>query len=183
MTCGPAPPRPTRVKRTLLPTQQHIDMEAATSATRELWLLNTLAIVHVGHDEGRDGISVIERRAPYGDSPPLHVHHTEDEVFYVLEGELRIRAGDADFRIGAGQTALAAARVPHTYRVESPDGARWLNVTTHGDFERFVRTLSRAAERPELPAPEGPPTPEQAEALTTVARQHGIEFVGPPLES
>jgi hypothetical protein len=102
-------------------------------------------------------------------------------VFYVLEGELRIRTGDADFRIGAGQTALAAAQVPHTYRVVSPDGARWLNVTTHGDFERFVRTLRRAAERPGLPAPEGPPTPEQAEALAAAARRHGIEFVGPPL--
>lgn len=158
-------------------------MEAATSATRGLWFLDTLAIVHVGHDEGRDGISMLERHAPYGDSAPLHVHHTEDEVFYVLEGELRIRVGDADFRIGAGQTALAAVGVPHTYRVESPDGARWLNVTTHGDFERFVRGLSRAAERPELPASEGPPAPNQAEALAAAARQHGIEFVGPPLES
>jgi mannose-6-phosphate isomerase-like protein (cupin superfamily) len=158
-------------------------MERATSATQWLWFLDTLAIVHVGHDEGRDGIAVLERRAPYGDSPPLHVHHNEDEVLHVLEGELRIRAGDADFRIGAGQTALAAVGVPHTYRVESQDGARWLNVTTRGDFERFVRALSRAAERPELPTPEGPPTPEQAEALAAVAREHGIEFVGPPLES
>jgi uncharacterized cupin superfamily protein len=158
-------------------------MEAATSATQALWFLNTLAIVRVGHDEGRDGIAVIERRAPYGDSAPLHVHHDEDEVFYVLEGELRIRAGDADFRIGAGQTALAAVGVPHTYRVESPDGARWLNITTQGDFERFLRATSRAAERPELPAPEGPPTPEQAEAFAAAARQHRIELVGPPLES
>jgi uncharacterized cupin superfamily protein len=81
-------------------------------------------------------------------------HHTEDEVFYVLERERRIRGAEADFRIGAGQTALGAVGVPHTYRVESPDGAGWLNVTPHGGFERFVRTLSRAAERPELPAPD-----------------------------
>lgn len=158
-------------------------MEAATSATQRLSFLGTLVIVRVGHDEGRDGISVLERRAPYGDSPPLHVHHTEDEVFYVLEGELRVRAGAADFRIGVGQAALAAVGVPHTYRVESPDGARWLNITTRGDFERFVRGLSRAAQPPGLPAPEAPPTPEQAEALAAAARQHGIEFVGPPLES
>jgi mannose-6-phosphate isomerase-like protein (cupin superfamily) len=158
-------------------------MEAGTPATQVLWFLDTLAIVRVGHDEGRDGISVLERRAPHGDSAPLHVHHTEDEVFYVLEGELRIRAGDADFRIGAGQTALAAVGVPHTYRVESSDGARWLIITTHGDFERFVRAMSRPAERPELPPPEGPPTPEEAEALAAAARQNEIEFVGPPLES
>ena len=49
-------------------------------------------------------------------------------------------------------------------------------------FERFVRALSRPAERPELPAAQGPPTPEQADALAAAAREHGIELVGPPLD-
>lgn len=84
--------------------------------------------------------------------------------------------------IGAGETLLAPKGVPHTYRVESREGARWLVVTTRGDFERFVRSLSRPAERPELPASEGPPTPEQADALAAAAREHGIELVGPPLD-
>jgi mannose-6-phosphate isomerase-like protein (cupin superfamily) len=154
----------------------------ATMTTPQLWFLNTLVTVRVGHDEGCDGVSVLESRAPYGDSPPLHVHHTEDEAFCVLEGELRLRTDDTDVRIGPGEAVLAPVGVPHTYRVESPEGARWLVVTTHGDFERFVRALSRPAERAELPVPEGPPTPEQAEALAATAREHGIELVGPPLE-
>jgi hypothetical protein len=85
-------------------------------------------------------------------------------------------------RIGAGETILAPKRVPHTYRVESPAGARWLVITRRGDFERFVRALSRPAERPELPAAQGPPMPEQANALAAAAREHGIELVGPPLD-
>src|SRR4051794_15670231 len=76
-------------------------MNATT--TEQLWFLDTLTIVRVPHDQGRDGISVLERLAPFGDSPPLHVHHAEDETFYVLEGELRIRAGDGDIRIGSGE--------------------------------------------------------------------------------
>ncbi len=158
-------------------------MEASTATDTQLWFLDTLATVRVDHDEGRDGISVLERRAPHADSPPLHVHHREDEVFYVLEGELRLQAGEAELRIGPGEAALAPSGVPHTYRVESPKGARWLNVTTHGDFVRFMSALSRPAERPELPTPQGPPTPEQAEALAATAREHRIEFVGPPLAS
>ncbi len=51
-----------------------------------------------------------------------------------------------------------------------------------GDFERFVRAFSRPAERPERPTPQGPPTPEQADALAAAARAHGIELVGPPLD-
>jgi quercetin dioxygenase-like cupin family protein len=154
---------------------------AATSA-EQLWFLNTLHTIRVSHDEGGDGIAVMESLAPRGDSPPLHIHHTEDEAFHVLEGELRVRAGDADVTLGAGETLLAPKGVPHTYRVESREGARWLVVTTRGDFERFVRSLSRPAERPELPTPEGSPTPQQTDALAAAARKHGIELVGPPLE-
>lgn len=157
-------------------------MPLAATSTEQLWFLNTLHTVRVRHDEGEDGISVMESLAPHGDSPPVHVHQNEDETFHVLEGELRVRAGDADVTIGAGETLLAPKGVAHTYRVESPAGARWLVITRRGDFERFVRALSRPAERPELPTPQGPPTPEQADALAAAAREHGIELVGPPLD-
>jgi mannose-6-phosphate isomerase-like protein (cupin superfamily) len=154
---------------------------AATSA-QQLRFLNGLVIVRVRHDEGEDGISVLERLAPHGESPPLHVHQTEDEIFYVLEGQLRVRAGDTEVRIGAGETILGPKGVPHTYRVESYEGARWLLITRGGDFERFVLALTRPAERPEPPTLQGPPTPEQANALAAAARKHGIELVGPPLD-
>jgi mannose-6-phosphate isomerase-like protein (cupin superfamily) len=159
-----------------------VALPLAATSTEQLWFLDTLHTVRVRHDQGEDGISVQESVAPHGDSPPLHVHHTEDEVFHVLEGELRVRAGDTEVRLGAGETILAPKGVPHTYRVESREGARWLVITSRGDFERFVRALSRPAERPELPAAQGPPTPEQAEALAAAARDHGIELVGPPLD-
>lgn len=156
-------------------------MPVEATSIEQLWFLNTLHTIRVRHDEGEDGIAVMESLARHGDSPPLHVHHTEDEIFHVLEGELRMRAGDDEVRVGPGETLLAPKGVPHTYRVESPEGARWLVITTRGDFERFVRSLSRPAERPELPPDQGPPTPEQADALAAAARAHGIELVGPPL--
>jgi mannose-6-phosphate isomerase-like protein (cupin superfamily) len=145
-----------------------------------LWFLNTLVTVGVANDEGSDGISVLESLAPHGDSPPLHVHHDEDEVFHILEGELRFRVGDNDLRAGAGETLLAPKGVPHTYRVESEQG-RWLVTTARGNFERFVRSISRPAERDELPDAAPEPTPEQVEALSAAASAHGIELVGPPL--
>jgi quercetin dioxygenase-like cupin family protein len=157
-------------------------MAAIARSTEQLWFLNALVTVHVRHDQGEDGVSVLESHAPHGESPPLHVHRTEDELFHVLEGELRLRAGDADIRLGAGESILAPKRVPHTYRVESPAGARWLVITRRGDFERFVRAQSRRAERPALPPRQGPPSPEQADALAAAARAHEIEFVGPRLD-
>jgi quercetin dioxygenase-like cupin family protein len=158
-------------------------MTAEVPTTEHLWFLNTLHTVRVRHDQGEDGISMLESLAPHGDSPPLHVHRTEDELFHVLEGELRFRVDGADIRIGAGESILAPKGVPHTYRVESPAGARWLVITRRGDFERFVRAQSRRAERLALPPHHGPPTPEQAKALAAAAEAHEIELVGPPLDA
>ena len=124
---------------------------------------------------------MLESLAPHGESPPLHVHQTEDEIFHVLEGQLRVRAGDTEVTIGAGETILGPKGIRHTYRVESHEGARWLVITSHGDFERFVRALSRPAERPEPPT-QRPPTPEQADALAAAGRDNGIALVGPPLD-
>jgi mannose-6-phosphate isomerase-like protein (cupin superfamily) len=157
-------------------------MPLADGSAQQLWFLNQLVTVRVPYDQGEDGISVLESLAPHGNSPPLHIHQTEDEIFHVLEGQLRVRAGDTEVRIGAGETILGPKGVPHTYRVESHEGARWLVITRRGDFERFVHALSRPAERAEPPTPQGPPTPEQANALAAAAQEHGIEFVGPPLD-
>src|SRR4051812_445167 len=134
----------------------------------QLWFVNTLVSFRVHHDDGEDGVSVMESLGPQGASPPLHVHQTEDEVFHVLEGELRLRAGDTEVRIGSGEAIVAPKGVPHSYRVESQEGARWLTITRRGDFERFVHAVSRPAERPE-PPPQGPPTPEQIDALAAAA--------------
>ena len=144
-----------------------------------LRFLDTLVQLHATHDDC--GISLLESRAPYGDSPPLHVHHTEDEAFLVLEGELRLAVGETELSLEAGQSTVAPRGVPHTYRVESEAGARWLVATAGGDFERFVRSLSRPAEGQEVPERSVPPTPEQAAALASAAAAHGIELVGPPL--
>jgi mannose-6-phosphate isomerase-like protein (cupin superfamily) len=121
----------------------------------------------------------METLAPHGDSPPLHVHRTEDEIFHILEGEVRFRVADQELRVRPGETMLAPKGVPHTYLVESERG-RWLVVTAHGNHERFVRALSRPAERSELPEP-SPPTPDQREALAAAGREYGLDIVGPPL--
>jgi quercetin dioxygenase-like cupin family protein len=146
----------------------------------QLWFLDTLVTVHVPCDAGADRISVLESRARRNDSPPLHVHHTEDEAFHVLEGTLRLRVDGRDHEARAGECLLAPRGVPHTYCVES-DEARWVTVTVGGEFEGLVRDLGRPADRPELPAPSGPPSPEAQQALAEACARHSIELVGPPL--
>ena len=148
----------------------------------QLWFQNSLVTIRVSMSDGQDRISILEHLVPYGFSPPLHLHRTEDEVFHVLEGEFRLRVQDQEHRLGAGDVLLAPKGVPHTYRVESAVGGRCLTTTMRGDFERFVRAVSRQAERPELPTPAGPPSAEAMQALKAAAAKYGIEIVGPPLQ-
>jgi quercetin dioxygenase-like cupin family protein len=148
--------------------------------TSPLWFLDTAVWVRVSADEGRNGLSLLESLAPQGDSPPLHVHTHDDELFHVLSGELLLEVGGEELVLAEGETALAPAGVAHTYRVESAQ-ARWLVVTVGGEFERFVRELSRPADGDGLPPRTGPPTAEQAENLAAAGARHGIEIVGPPL--
>ena len=74
-----------------------MNMRIDADAARELrWFGNTLIAVNLSSSAGADGIAVIEHWMPSGDAPPLHVHHREDEVFHIIEGEIRFRVGDRE---------------------------------------------------------------------------------------
>jgi mannose-6-phosphate isomerase-like protein (cupin superfamily) len=47
---------------------------------------------------------------------PLHVHHEDDEAWYVLQGRLGFRLGDEAFEVGPGSAVMARRGTPHTWR-------------------------------------------------------------------
>ena len=61
----------------------------------------------------------------------LHVHHADDEAWYVLDGALRFRLGDSEYEAGAGGAVLAAKGTPHAYgNARRGQAARYLIVMT-----------------------------------------------------
>lgn len=72
---------------------------------------------------------------------PLHVHHREDEAFYVLDGEVSFSIGDDTFDAGPGGFAFGPRDVPHRYTVRTPS-ARILMVFSPAGFEGFIRETS-----------------------------------------
>ena len=69
-----------------------------------------------------------------GDPPlyiaPLHVHHEDDEAWYVLEGTLAVRAGERDIEIAAGGGVLVPRGTPHTYWNPRAEPLRYLLAMT-----------------------------------------------------
>ena len=90
------------------------------------------------------------------------------------------RVGDREHVARGGETVLAPKGIPHAYRVESALGARCLTITRGADFETMVRTASRPAAHPDLPAAAAP-TPEVIEMLVRICADNQIEIVGAPL--
>jgi quercetin dioxygenase-like cupin family protein len=149
--------------------------DVRTSA-QPLWFLDNLAYVHVDGEESGEAYSLVEIWAARGSMPPLHVHHRDDETFYVLEGELRLFLSSREIVLAASQAALAPRGIPHTYRVES-DQVRYLVINSPAGFEQFLRAASDPAPRAELPPTGRPADPA---ALATAAAEYGIEILGPP---
>jgi len=64
------------------------------------------------------------------DGPRLHVHHSDDEAWHVLEGTLRFRFSDRTVDAGPGTTVMAPAGVAHTYGNPGPGDVRYLIIST-----------------------------------------------------
>jgi mannose-6-phosphate isomerase-like protein (cupin superfamily) len=141
------------------------------------WFLDTLVRVHVRGEDTGGRYGLVECLEPPGHQPPPHVHHDDDEGFFVLEGEITVYAGEDETVLGPGDGLNAPRGVPHTFRVTSPEPARVLVTSAPARFDAFVRELGEPAAREELPLLDGPP---DVERLVGTAARHGIEILGPP---
>jgi mannose-6-phosphate isomerase-like protein (cupin superfamily) len=77
-----------------------------------------------------DDFVLVQWTAQVGDHwiAPLHVHHDDDEAWYVLQGRLGFRLGGEEFEVGPGSAVLARRGTPHTYRNAGEVEAEYLLV-------------------------------------------------------
>src|SRR6266702_6489301 len=136
-----------------------------------LWFLGVLATIKASTETTDGRVAVIEHLAPQGAGSPLHIHHNEDEWFYVTEGELTFWVGGQLTDAPTGSFVYGPRGVPHTFTVTSPE-ARFLLVTEPAGFEGFMRTLAEPAQTRSLPPATGqPPDPAR---MMAVAAEYGI---------
>jgi mannose-6-phosphate isomerase-like protein (cupin superfamily) len=145
---------------------------------RPIWFLNSLARVKATAQTTGGAYGLLESLIPPGFSPPLHVHHREDESFWVLEGEFTFRCGEQSVRALPGAYVFLPRGVPHSFVVEGDTPGRILTMLTPGGGEEFFIEAGRPAEQESLP----PSAPVDVAMLQRVARKFDMELVGPPLQ-
>ncbi len=141
------------------------------------WFFGQLVTIKSSSATTAGRVGVTETLAPLGTGSPLHVHHNEDEWFYVLEGELTFWVGGQVSVAPAGAFVFGPRDIPHTFTVSSAQ-ARFLLVVEPAGFEEFVGALGEPAPQPVIPPP--PTEPPDMEALVTLAAEYGLEILGPP---
>jgi len=142
-----------------------------------LWSFGALATIKASSETTDGRVAVIQFLAPQGPGSPLHVHHREDEWFYVTEGELTFWVGGKVIEAPAGSFVYGPRGIPHTYLVSSPE-ARFLVVTEPAGFESFLRAMGQSAPTLTIPPPAAPPS--DLAPLIAAAAEYGIEILGPP---
>ena len=141
------------------------------------WLLGMLETVKIGSEDTGGEYGLLELVVPAGVGPPWHVHHEEDEWFYVLDGEVTVWVADTKLSLKAGSFAFGPKGVPHTFYVESGQ-ARFLVGLQPMQFEGFLREVGEPAPERVIPPPlEGHPDMER---LAPIAKRNGFEILGPP---
>lgn len=164
---------------------------ALTSSKPLAQRTRTSVFVRAGHDRAEHPLTVfgglrIDAKVPPGDTagdlyviehsdeakggPPRHVHHTQDEWFYVLDGAYVVEVGEERFELEPGDSVFAPREVPHVWANTGAGGGRLLiGFQPAGQMESFLTALSEMGSTP------------SPEALRPLFASHGMTVVGPPL--
>jgi mannose-6-phosphate isomerase-like protein (cupin superfamily) len=149
----------------------------AAEAGQAVWFTQNRMTIKATSAMTGGAFGLVEAVGPAGSSPPLHVHHREDEAFWVLEGTLTVRCGDRTFTAGPGSFTFLPRGVPHTFVVEGDAPVRLLSICVPGGFEEYFVAAGRPAGDDGLP----PNVPPDVAMLREVGERYGLEIVGPPL--
>jgi quercetin dioxygenase-like cupin family protein len=117
-------------------------------------------------------LDICENVTEPGAGPPLHIHHANDETYYVLEGTFRVRLGERTFSAPPGTFVFIPRGTVHAFMNAGARPARLLLTFSPGGVDGYFEELG--------PLLAGAPPPD-SERFAPLNAKYQIEVVGPPL--
>ena len=131
---------------------------------------NILDIKISGSDTDGD-LAIFEQTSlSRGKGTPLHIHHFQDEIFYVLEGSYYFQVGDEKSKLEKGDSIFLPRKVPHAWTQVSEKGKMTVTLQPAGKLENFFVTVAGLDHEP-----------TQAE-MQKIFTDNDMQVVGPPLK-
>ena len=137
---------------------------------REIQLTRTVIDIKVSTLDTDGGLAVAEITSLHKGGPARHLHHEQEEWFYVVEGEYIIEVGAERYEPGPGDSVLAPRKVAHAWAYVGEGTGRLIAaLQPAGEIEAFFDDLAKLISSPDR------------KELQRVFSSHGMELVGPPL--
>ena len=136
----------------------------------EIRFTRTLIDIKVSTLDTGGALSVAEITSLRKGGPARHLHHEQDEWFYIVEGEHAIEVGEERYELGPGDSLLGPRKVAHAWAYVGEGTGRLIAALQPArEIEEFFEDLAKLGSTPER------------EELNRVFDSHGLELVGPPL--
>src|SRR5215467_10966329 len=109
------------------------------------WYMSNLTTYLVEEEDYNGDFSLIEAVMEPGNEPPPHVHSREDELYYILEGEVDVYVGEEAFKVRTGECVFFPKLKPHVFAIRS-SRIRLLLIITPGGLEEAFRNMASPAQ-------------------------------------
>ncbi len=154
---------------------KHVTHLPPGEGTRSLWVLGELVACKITSYRTGGAYSLFEVVTQPGSGPPPHVHHREDEAFYVLEGEYEFLDEDRTFKPAAGSLIYVPKGNLHAHKnIGEGVGRLLVSQTPGGLYEQFFEEIGEERkDRATAPVSENPPDMER---IARTAAEYGIEI-------
>jgi len=117
-------------------------------------------------------IYVFESKRVKEGGPAHHYHFTQDEWWYVLQGEFLIKVGETVYKAKAGDSVFGPRMIPHSFaKVGEGEAKLLMFFQPAGKMEEFFNKISQGLAK------------NMTEAEQDKFREdHGFKRVGPPIK-
>jgi len=157
------------------PTESVAFSHGRQSLDRSVWYNGSLMTFLATGEETHGQFALIEAVTRRGNVPPPHIHHREEETFYVLEGEMTFSVGGQTIKAAAGTMVCLPRDVAHSFVIDS-EQLRGLILLTPAGLEGWFKEFSVPAPAMTLP-PADEPAYGEVQRMLEAASRYGLEFV------
>lgn len=132
-----------------------------------LRVLGDAVTVKVASDESPHGLAIVTVDVPPGSGTPCVTHAAEEEVYFVLDGELLMHTPTEKHLLQPGDMVHLPPLTPHGYRNPGERPARFLAWTVGGPMDHFFVKMAERVHQ----------LPQDLGAMQAVMAEHGVARV------
>lgn len=127
--------------------------------------------VKISGSDNDGALAIFEQTSlTQGRGTPLHIHHFQDEMFYVVEGTYYFQVGEEKFNLSAGEYIFMPKKIPHAWTQVSDKGKMEVIFQPAGKMEDFFVAMSSLKKEP------------TKDLIAKIFTDNEMEVVGPPLK-